>query len=202
MISLGACTKSCDRVDAVLIFPQYPVCMAVNDSATFYAEARNNTFMSGVLYESQTEPARFRWSTSDPAVATVNFGLVRAHQAGVATIDASAEGITGHRPLEVELMVAQIIVTVAPDPVHVGDTVVVTVTAADSLGLPLDNAHVVSWPADAKVSMVTWPEDMPVTPYTYRIRADSAGTAVIRSNWSCLSAEPPLERLMTYTILP
>jgi hypothetical protein len=129
---------ACGDVVAVHVFPP-PLCLplALGDSAYLVASADRSNFPVQA-YSSVTKPEGFSWSSSDPAVISVNrFGLIHAKSIGVATISVTAEGFTGTS----EIHVAQVGQTASVDPaalaLGVGDTVMLHAHAWDNAGAPI-----------------------------------------------------------------
>ena len=126
---------ACGDVVAVHIFP-FPLCvpLALGDSAYVLASADRSNFPV-VAYSSITRPEAFSWSSSNSDVISVSSrGLIHAKLLGVATISASAEGLTGSS----EIRVTTVHQTASVEPVTVtlgvGDTVLFTTHAWDSAG--------------------------------------------------------------------
>src|SRR4051812_37631074 len=138
MLTMLSVFASCGGVVAVHVFPP-PLClpMALGDSAYVVASADRSNFPVQA-YSSVTKPDAFSWSSSDPAVISVNrFGLIHAKSVGVATISATAESLTG----TTEIHVAEVGQTASVDPavigLGVGDTVMVHAHAWDKAGAPI-----------------------------------------------------------------
>jgi len=121
------------RVEAV------PHCLplALGDSAYLLASAERSSFPVRA-YSSASTPEAFAWNSSDPNVVSVTrHGLIYARSIGLATISASAEGLTG----KAEVQIAKVGQTATVDPLavslRVGDTVVLNAHAWDSAGVPI-----------------------------------------------------------------
>lgn len=126
---------ACGDVVAVHIFP-FGLCLplALGDSAYVYASADRSNFPV-VAYSSVTRPEAFSWNSSNSDVISVSSrGLIHANSLGVATISATAEGLTGSS----EIRVTSVQQTASVEPVAVtlgvGDTVLFTTHAWDSAG--------------------------------------------------------------------
>ena len=85
--------------------------------------------------------AEVGWSSSDPAVATVDrFGFVTAHAAGSVTIEARIEGAAGRTShLVAAFPAARLELTGGADEVRTGDVQTFAVRALDASGRPIDD---------------------------------------------------------------
>ena len=165
-------------VVAVHVFP-FPLCVpiALGDSAYVFASADRSNFPV-VAYSSVTRPEAFSWSSSNFDVISVSSrGLIHAKSLGVATISASAEGLTGSS----EIRVTAVHQTASVEPVAVtlgvGDTVLFTTHAWDSAGtaLTLAGGQVLFSSGDDASIVYVWDE----WPDRGRVVGVSPGTANI-----------------------
>lgn len=118
------------------------------------------------------------WSTSNPAIATVNAsGLVTGLSAGTATIAASSEGQSGSAAITVSLVpVASVTITPAPIPtLNVGVTQAITATARDAAGNVLTGRPVTWSSSNPTVATV----NTGTTASANTITAVAAGSATI-----------------------
>jgi len=169
---------ACGDVVAVHLFP-FPLCVpiALGDSAYVFASADRSNFPV-VAYSSVTRPEAFSWSSSNSDVISVSSrGLINAKSLGVATISASAEGLTGSS----EIRVTAVHQTASVEPVAVtlgvGDTVLFTTHAWDSAGtaLTLAGGQVLFSSGDDASIVYVWDE----WPDRGRVVGVSPGTANI-----------------------
>jgi hypothetical protein len=169
---------ACGDVVAVHVFP-FPLCVpiALGDSAYVFASADRSNFPV-VAYSSVTRPEAFSWSSSNFDVISVSSrGLIHAKSLGVATISASAEGLTGSS----EIRVTAVHQTASVEPVAVtlgvGDTVLFTTHAWDSAGtaLTLAGGQVLFSSGDDASIVYVWDE----WPDRGRVVGVSPGTANI-----------------------
>ena len=169
---------ACGDVVAVHVFP-FPLCVpiALGDSAYVFASADRSNFPV-VAYSSVTRPEAFSWSSSNSDVISVSSrGLIHAKSLGVATISASAEGLTGSS----EIRVTAVHQTASVEPVAVtlgvGDTVLFTTHAWDSAGtaLTLAGGQVLFSSGDDASIVYVWDE----WPDRGRVVGVSPGTANI-----------------------
>ena len=85
------------------------------------------------------------WSSSNPAIATVNAGVVTGVAVGTATISATSEGKSGTATINVTLMpVATVVVSPATKAMLVTQTFPLGVTVTDSVGTVVTD-RVVTW---------------------------------------------------------
>lgn len=111
------------------------------------------------------------WSSSDPALATVdNAGLVRAFAAGNVTITATVGGVPGTATVEIATPVARIDVTPPNAQVAPGGTVQLTTTARDASGAAIPGVAI-AWSTSA--SGVATVDNAGV------VRGVAAGTATV-----------------------
>ena len=169
---------ACGDVVAVHVFP-FPLCVpiALGDSAYVFASADRSNFPV-VAYSSVTRPEAFSWSSSNSDVISVSSrGLIHAKSLGVATISASAEGLTGSS----EIRVTAVHQTASVEPVAVtlgvGDTALFTTHAWDSAGtaLTLAGGQVLFSSGDDASIVYVWDE----WPDRGRVVGVSPGTANI-----------------------
>ena len=169
---------ACGDVVAVHVFP-FPLCVpiALGDSAYVFASADRSNFPV-VAYSSVTRPEAFSWSSSNFDVISVSSrGLIHAKSLGVATISASAEGLTGSS----EIRVTAVHQTASVEPVAVtlgvGDMVLFTTHAWDSAGtaLTLAGGQVLFSSGDDASIVYVWDE----WPDRARVVGVSPGTANI-----------------------
>ena len=169
---------ACGDVVAVHVFP-FPLCVpiALGDSAYVFASADRSNFPV-VAYSSVTRPEAFSWSSSNFDVISVSSrGLIHAKSLGVATISASAEGLTGSS----EIRVTAVHQTASVEPVAVtlgvGDMVLFTTHAWDSAGtaLTLAGGQVLFSSGDDASIVYVWDE----WPDRGRVVGVSPGTANI-----------------------
>ncbi|MCZ6916246.1 MAG: Ig-like domain-containing protein [Gemmatimonadetes bacterium] len=99
-----------------------------------------------------------RWSTDDPAVASVNrFGDLTAHRDGRVTLWATAEGVTGaHEYQVVASPIRTLTLSISQDSARTGDVLHATAVALDANGQRVEDAPVtfavISHPADSIVA--------------------------------------------------
>ena len=109
-------------------------------------------FVARTLYTDGTELAgrRVTWTSSDPAIATVDStGVIEGRAAGVATITATSEGRTAAVGVTVDAVpVASLTVTPAVDTIVVGQTTQLTAVARDAAGNVLGD-RTVAWSGSA-----------------------------------------------------
>ncbi len=103
---------------------------------------------------------RFEWSSSDPAVASVDpFGSVTAHSPGSVSIEAQAEGVEGAMPFSVEAFPATALRLEggpsSADATRTGDVVRWTAVATDASGRTIDDLPV-SWTQSLEVADTTF----------------------------------------------
>ena len=109
--------------------------LTVGDQDTIRAQAYTAGWPSGLKYDSSNEPRRFTYSSSDPAVASVNLdGVVTALSPGTTILRATVDGVTGTLPLTVSPPAS--VLRAEPDSVatHVGQTFAISIVAADEKG--------------------------------------------------------------------
>jgi len=168
ILALGA---DCGEVVAIRVEP-VPRCLplALGDSAYLLAGADRSGFPVRA-YSSVTRPGAFSWSSSNPDVISITrFGLMHARSIGVATVSASAEGLTGSAQIQVTSIGQTATVNPAAVTLRVGDTIPLNAHAWDSTGSPIvltggqvlfaagDDASVVyvsnDWPDKGRVAGV------------------------------------------------
>jgi uncharacterized protein YjdB len=126
--SLGSLTCSKDAAGPILaqrVAITGPDTVYLGDSAQFRALALD---AGGSMLPSRP----ITWSSSDTTIASVNgAGLVRTRSLGAATIQATADGATGGRPLSVVLIpVYRVNVTPNIDSLFVGDSIQFSATVS------------------------------------------------------------------------
>lgn len=135
MGTLAACGSSSTgpsgRIATIVISPD-SISLATGNSGDLSALARSQSGTS-------VSAGAFFWSTSDSLVATVSqSGVVAAHEAGVAQIDASADGVSGFaRVVVVDPLVKTVVITPASDTIyasHPGDTAKLSAAGYDAAG--------------------------------------------------------------------
>ena len=169
---------ACGDVVAVHVWT-FPLCssLALGDSAYATATADRSNFPVQA-YSSVTQPDAFAWSSSAPNIVSVSpLGLLKAQSLGVATVSATAEGLTGRA----EIRVVKIGQTASVEPrsvtLNVNDTVLLSARAWDSAGrtLALTNGQVLfDTGGDARI-IYTWDE----WPDRGRVVGVSSGSANI-----------------------
>ena len=99
-----------------------------------------------------------RWSTDDPAVASVNrFGDLTAHRDGPVTLWATAEGVTGaHQYTVIASPIRTLTLSISQDSARTGDVLHATAVALDASGQRVEDAPitfaVIAHPADSIVA--------------------------------------------------
>lgn len=128
----------CRAVDHVNVFPPLCEVIAVGDTVQFSATADAALGWPGILYTSQDRPGKFRWSSSDPNLATVTLrGLVRGIRPGTITIFASTEGVTGNSDVVIISTVRTLEVSPKSARIAVGDSLRVSAVVHDASGAPV-----------------------------------------------------------------
>ena len=164
---------------------------------TILALAYTSGWPSSIAYDSRDEPRRFRYSSSHPAVASVDLdGIVRLNTAGRTTLSAFTAGKTSFPlVLEVEPRAHELRMTPRAFDVAVGDTVTVNVSARDEAGADIAGVHfyvstdgtywtVVGRPIDTQGSLAT--------PRLVRFRANMPGRVRISVNsWNDRASDRP-----------
>ena len=137
VMALSSAT-ACGDVVAVHVYP-FPLCgLTVGDSAYATANADRSNFPV-TAYTSVTRPNAFTWVSSNPEVMSVSqSGLVHAISVGRATVTASAEGLSGSADLHVVPSAQTAKITPPSVILGLNDTVLVTATAWDSTGVPMN----------------------------------------------------------------
>jgi outer membrane protein OmpA-like peptidoglycan-associated protein len=134
--------------------------IAVTPGAPTLASLRQTQQLSAMARDQHAKPMTgkvFRWTSSNPAVATVSAtGMVTAVGNGAATISAAAEGVTG----TANLTVAQAAATVAVAPATatleaLGATQQLTASARDANNNPFPGAAFTWTSSDAAVAAVS-----------------------------------------------
>lgn len=119
--------------------------LAIGDTVTLSASAREYDLAIAPGTDSRHEPARFRWSSSDPAVAQVDqYGGVRAIALGSALIQVVFTGQNGGRSASGAIQVvpptSAVTVSLSQDTITLGDTVRVVGRALGAAGQPVTGA--------------------------------------------------------------
>ena len=111
------------------------VFLTLGDRDTVLAEATTGGWHTHTVY-GPSEPRRFQFSSSNPAVATVDLdGVLTTLSVGATELHASAGGITSDViRVAVSPPVTALVVTPASVSTHVGDTFTVSVAAVDANG--------------------------------------------------------------------
>ncbi len=165
-------------VSTVSVFPAADTLVA-GDTLRLSAEAldANGRAVSG---------AAFSWSSSEPAVATVDgVGLVTAASPGEAAITATSGGASGHMELLV-IALAATAIDVTPPMVALealGDTVRLAAEVYDQLGRVIEDA-VVSWSSDDESVVTADPNGL--------VTAVGEGTATIAAASGAASGSVPV----------
>lgn len=114
--------------------------LTVGDKDTIRAQAYTGGWPSGTKYDSNNDPRRFTYSSSDPAVASVNVdGVVETHSSGTTSLFASVDGITSP-PLLLSVSPPATSLVAEPESVTVivGDKFTISVKAIDTSGAPVN----------------------------------------------------------------
>jgi hypothetical protein len=119
-------------VQSVHVTPADPVLAAIDETVQLFAEAR----------DASNDPigdiTTFQWSSDDTGVASVdtNTGLVTAVSNGIATIEATVQGVTGSTQVQVAQQGTKLAFSYQPSSVYVGQSIApaVQVGVQDSLG--------------------------------------------------------------------
>ncbi|MBA3890239.1 MAG: Ig-like domain-containing protein [Gemmatimonadaceae bacterium] len=133
------------------------------------------------------------WTTSNPAVATVSAnGLVTGVGAGIATISASSEGITGSVTVTVIPVAQPVIASVTPRPMVPGETV--TITGIGFSSNPAEVQVVVDGVAATLVS--TTPTSITVRLGTYPCAANRDAPVVVTTLGGSAAVAHALQRAL------
>lgn len=178
VVSFSACgdspTDPSSTVASVTVAPTPVTLTAVGATQLFSATARtsDNTVVSG---------ATFTWSSSDPAVASVDdTGLVTALAGGTTNITATSGTVSGSATLTVAQEVASITVMPADETITgVGAEEQFVAEALDSGGAVVSPAPTFTWSSDAD-SIATVDADGVVT-------AEARGTTTITASVGAVS---------------
>ena len=167
-----------EQVPNTIVLSAPPDSVAVGDSIQMNAEAFD-------ALDNPIADVTFEWSTSDPAIMTVDQeGWVRARAAGSAEITAAA-GTTANATVAVTAVQvpSTIVLSAPPDSVAVGDSIQMTAEAFDALGNAITDVTF-EWsssdPAILAVDQEGW------------VRAKAAGSAEITVKLGDLSASTSL----------
>ena len=115
---------------------------ALGDSSDLLAVAIAGDDYRHPLYGARERPGEFVFSSSDSGVATVSAnGVLTARGIGESRIGASHRGFSDTMRVVVVSRVAELVATIAPAPLRVGQTGVVTFRAVDSAGVTLSRAY-------------------------------------------------------------
>jgi hypothetical protein len=164
---------------------------------TILAQAYTSGWPSSIAYDSRDEPRRFRYSSSHPAVASVDLdGIVTLNTPGTTTLSAFTAGKTSFPlVLEVEPRARELRMTPAAFDVAVGDTVSVNVTARNEAGADVAGVHFYVSTDEAYWTVLGRPVDMygsVKTPRLVRFRANSPGRVVVSANsWNDRAPDRP-----------
>jgi hypothetical protein len=108
--------------------------LTLGDRDTVRAEAYTSGWFSGVKYDSQVEPRKFTYSSSNVGVASIDLdGVVVTLGIGTTTLRAGSEGVVS-QPLVLTVVPSAAALRAAPLTLNaaVGDTVAIAITAVDS----------------------------------------------------------------------
>ena len=112
--------------------------LTVGDNDTVRAQAYTGHWPSYTKYDSNNDPRRFTYSSSNPAVASVDLdGVVETHSAGTTTLSASVDGITGQLLLSVSPPAKSLVIEPESVTVNLGDKFTISVNAIDTSGAPV-----------------------------------------------------------------
>ena len=156
--------------------------LTVGELDTIRAQAYSDGWPSRVMHDSENGPRRFQYSSSDPAVASIDMdGILSLETVGTTILTASTAGKTS-LPLTLHVVPAASELRVTPTALDaaIGDTMAITVTAHDAAGAQVDGVlFYIS--TDATHWVITSPPipdaGYPRTPSVVRFRANAPGTA-------------------------
>jgi hypothetical protein len=118
----------------------------VGDVVPLYSVALSNTstiWCDGVVYSSQEERRRFQYTTTDPAIGTVDeLGRFSALAVGRTGIITTTAGVRDTSFVTVGPAFASLRISVTPLPARVGDTITVQLDALDDSGSAVPGAEV------------------------------------------------------------
>ena len=113
--------------------------LSVGDKDTVRAQAYTGRWPSYTKYDSNDDPRRFTYSSSDRTVASVDLdGVVETHSAGTTRLFASVDGVTS-APLLLSVSPPAKSLVMEPDSVavSVGEKFTISVKAIDTSGAPV-----------------------------------------------------------------
>lgn len=112
------------------------VFLTLGDRDSLQAQAFSGGWPSHTIYDSSVEPRRFHWSSTNPAVATVDsVGHVTTWSVGETALTASVAGMTSESiRLAVSPPAAALVAEPTTVSARVGDTFAVSIKALDSSG--------------------------------------------------------------------
>jgi hypothetical protein len=155
--------------------------LTVGDRDTLRAQAYTRGWPSIVKYDSESEPTRFTYSSSDPGVATVTAeGVVFTTGTGTTQIRASVDGVVS-QPMQLDVVPVASALRAAPSAIDaaVGDTMVVTVTAVDDAGADVAGILFTVAPDTSYWAVIDPPVEYQgrlATPSVLHVRAKQPGT--------------------------
>ena len=169
--------------------------LAVTPDSIPFRSLQDTLHVSAVATDSSGAPIpgiRIVWSTSTPAVATVDTsGLVRGITNGTSLVIATAGGRADSVLVRVAQVVRAVVVSPALDTLFlIGDSTRLVATARDSLGHPIVGAHF-TWSGDS-ASVVT-------VDTTGLVKNLSAGTATVSATDSGITGHATIVALDTVT---
>jgi hypothetical protein len=202
---LGACCTSVTNLDVTLAGRRAFVgvnlailngeYLTVGDTLTASVEAQClNGLTDERLYGSASHPDWFSFASTNAGVATIDArGFIAAAGPGRTALRIGTRGRLDSVIVFVSPAVSTVHVS-ASSPVHVGDTILVQVTAADAAGQPVDSARVDLNAIPTNPALATWADPAanfigasPVgraTPVSSRMVARGAGTLRITAETS------------------
>lgn len=141
-LTLAACAEGGEEpsapsaVASIVITPSSPTLVSIGETVQLVASAAaaGNTSVSGTTFD---------WTSSDPAVASVNAsGVVTSVSNGSITITAASDGISGTASVAVDQQGAQLAFTVEPTTVDVSVPITpgIEVVILDALGTLVGDA--------------------------------------------------------------
>lgn len=110
--------------------------LTVGDQDTVWSQVYTGGWPSHIKYDSEIDPKRFQFSSSNPQVATVDVnGILTTHGIGTTVLHASTGGVESPPlTLTVSPAAAQLVMDPAELIGKVGDTLAVAIRALDSNG--------------------------------------------------------------------
>ncbi len=125
-------------LDTIVMTPAGDTLTSIGDTLEIAAAGADQ-------YGNDTALPTLTWASSDPAVASVDAGVVIAHAQGTVDITASGGGVTGTTKVRVD----QVVVGVAMDPASpvllIGETVDMAATPVDARDVAVDTTVDFAW---------------------------------------------------------